>query len=160
MKLLLVEDDRIVRIPVRDALEAAGYAVTACADGSAALRAAESESCDIVLSDVRLPGLDGISLFRRLRQVQPDVAVLLMTAHADTADAVAVMREGARDYILKPFEMDEPCSESDASVRSSSSAGRWRRVGSPPRLRAIRSEASPRPCGGCSSRPKPPRRAT
>ena len=107
MKLLLVEDDRLVRIPVRDALEAAGYAVTACADGSAALRAAESESCDIVLSDVRLPGLDGIALFRKLRQVQPDVAVLLMTAHADTADAVAVMREGARDYILKPFEMDE-----------------------------------------------------
>lgn len=107
MKLLLVEDDRIVRIPVRDRLAAAGYAVTECADGAAALRAAESEAFDIVLSDVRLPGLDGISLFRKLRQVQPDVAVLLMTAHADTDDAVSVMREGARDYIQKPFEIDE-----------------------------------------------------
>jgi DNA-binding NtrC family response regulator len=56
---------------------------------------------------VRLPGLDGISLFRKLRQLQPDVAVLLMTAHADTEDAVSVMREGARDYILKPFEIEE-----------------------------------------------------
>src|SRR6266540_1998439 len=107
MKLLLVEDDRIVRIPVRDALRAAGYAVTECADGSSALRASESEAHDIVLSDVRLPGLDGISLFRKLRQFQPDVAVLLMTAHADTEDAVSVMREGARDYILKPFEIEE-----------------------------------------------------
>ena len=107
MKLLLAEDDRIVRVPVRDALQAAGYAVTECADGSAALRAAESEAFDIVLSDVRLPGLDGISVFRKLRQVQPDIAVLLMTAHADTDDAVSVMREGARDYILKPFEIEE-----------------------------------------------------
>ncbi|MBI5068324.1 MAG: sigma-54-dependent Fis family transcriptional regulator [Deltaproteobacteria bacterium] len=107
MKLLLAEDDRIVRIPVRDALRAAGFAVTDCGDGAAALRAAEAEAHDIVLSDVRLPGLDGISLFRKLRQVQPDVAVLLMTAHADAADAVAVMREGARDYIVKPFEIEE-----------------------------------------------------
>jgi two-component system response regulator AtoC len=107
VKLLLVEDDRIVRIPVRDALGAAGYTVTECADGAAALRAVESEAFDIVLSDVRLPQLDGISLFRKLLRAQPDVAVLLMTAHADTSDAVAVMREGARDYLLKPFDMDE-----------------------------------------------------
>jgi len=107
MKLLLAEDDRIVRIPVRDALRAAGYEVADCADGNAALRAAEAEAYDIVLTDVRLPGLDGIALFRKLRQVQPDVAVLLMTAHADAEDAVAVMREGARDYIVKPFEIEE-----------------------------------------------------
>ena len=107
MRVLLAEDDRIVRIPVRDALKAAGFAVTDCADGSAALRLAEAEAYDIVLSDVRLPGMDGIALFRRVRQVQPDVAVLLMTAHADAEDAVAVMREGARDYIVKPFEIEE-----------------------------------------------------
>jgi DNA-binding response OmpR family regulator len=62
MKLVLVEDDRIVRIPVRDRLQAAGFAVTECADGSAALRAAELEAQGIVLSDVRLPGMDGIAL--------------------------------------------------------------------------------------------------
>jgi DNA-binding NtrC family response regulator len=107
MKLLLVEDDRAVRIPVRDALRAAGYEVTDCSDGLSALRAAESEAFGIVLTDVRLPQLDGITLFRRLRQIQPGAAVLLMTAHADTQDAVSVMREGARDYIQKPFELDE-----------------------------------------------------
>ena len=68
-KLLLVEDDRIVRITVRDALAKAGYRVTDLADGAAALRAAEAERFDIVLTDVRLPGLDGIALFRRIRQL-------------------------------------------------------------------------------------------
>ncbi len=67
-KLLLVEDERIVRITV-DALAKAGYRVTDLADGAAALRAAEAERFDIVLTDVRLPGLDGIALFRRIRQL-------------------------------------------------------------------------------------------
>jgi two-component system response regulator AtoC len=106
-RLLLVEDERIVRITVRDAVAKAGYRVTDLADGAAALRAAEAERFDIVLTDVRLPGVDGIALFRRIRQIHPDAAVLLFTAHAELQDAVAVMREGARDYIEKPFEMDE-----------------------------------------------------
>jgi DNA-binding NtrC family response regulator len=106
-RLLLVEDDRLVRITVRDALARAGYRVTEHSDGAAALRAAEVERFDIVLSDVRLPGLDGITLFRKIRELHPDAAVLLFTAHAELADAVAVMREGARDYIQKPFEMEE-----------------------------------------------------
>ena len=107
MRLLLVEDDRILRIPVRDALTAAGFEVQDLGDGAAALRAAESQPFDVVLSDVRLPGLDGLGLLRRLRVIQPDLAVLLMTAHADAGDAVAAIREGARDYIVKPFELDE-----------------------------------------------------
>jgi DNA-binding NtrC family response regulator len=107
VKLLLAEDDRIVRITVGDALEEAGYAVTPCADGTAAIQALEREPFDLVLTDVRLPGVDGIAIFRRARTVQPDAAVVLMTAFADADDAVAVMREGARDYLQKPFEMEE-----------------------------------------------------
>ncbi|MHB8874634.1 MAG: sigma-54-dependent transcriptional regulator [Myxococcaceae bacterium] len=107
MNLLLVEDDRVVRVTARFALEAAGYQVTECADGTSALRAIEESLFDLVLSDIRLPGLNGIELFRRLRQLQPGAAVVLMTAYANTDDAVAVMREGARDYVLKPFEIDE-----------------------------------------------------
>jgi two-component system response regulator AtoC len=106
-KLLLVEDERLVRITVRDALARAGYQVTDLADGAAALRAVEAERFDIVLTDVRLPGVDGIALFRRIRQLHPESAVLLFTAHAELHDAIAVIREGARDYIEKPFEMDE-----------------------------------------------------
>ncbi|HET7826606.1 MAG TPA: sigma-54 dependent transcriptional regulator [Anaeromyxobacter sp.] len=107
MKLLLAEDDRIVRITVRDALVDAGYAVTERADGTSALEALRAEAFDIVLTDVRLPGVDGIALFREARRGNPRCAVVLMTAFADADDAVAVMREGARDYVQKPFEMDE-----------------------------------------------------
>ncbi len=107
MKVLLAEDDRIVRITVRDALEEAGFQVVACADGFEAGHHLETGSIDILLSDVRLPGVDGISLFRRARRRPGEPAVVLMTAYADTEDAVAVMREGARDYLLKPFEMDQ-----------------------------------------------------
>jgi two-component system, NtrC family, response regulator AtoC len=107
VKLLLAEDDRIVRITVRDALVDAGYAVTERADGTSALEALRAEVFDIVLTDVRLPGVDGIALFRSARRENPRCAVVLMTAFADADDAVEVMREGARDYVQKPFEMDE-----------------------------------------------------
>ncbi len=107
LKLLLVEDDRIVRIPVRDALEDAGYLVTDCADGASAQRLLTSEPFDVVLSDVRLPGVDGLALFRLARGLQPPPAVVLMTAFADTEHAITAMREGVRDYVLKPFDMDE-----------------------------------------------------
>jgi DNA-binding NtrC family response regulator len=107
LKLLLAEDDRIVRITVRDALEEAGYSLTECADGTAALAALEREPFDLVLTDVRLPGVDGLTIFRRTRRAQPDAGIVLMTAFADADDAVAVMREGARDYVQKPFEIEE-----------------------------------------------------
>jgi DNA-binding NtrC family response regulator len=107
VKLLLAEDDRIVRITVRDALEDSGYEVTECADGAAALEGLEREPFDIVLTDVRLPFVDGLTLFRRARRAQPDAAVVLMTAFADAESAVTVMREGARDYVQKPFEIEE-----------------------------------------------------
>ncbi|MBI5496153.1 MAG: sigma-54-dependent Fis family transcriptional regulator [Deltaproteobacteria bacterium] len=106
-RLLLVEDDRVVRVTLRDALVDAGYQVDACADGNAGWAAAQRESFDIVLCDVRLPGLDGIALMRRLREADPGLAVVLMTAYADYKDAVEVMRAGARDYVVKPFEMEE-----------------------------------------------------
>lgn len=107
VKLLLVEDDRIIRITVRDALEETGYQVTECADGAEAARLLGAVAFDILLTDVRLPGTDGIELFRLARGLSPAPEVVLMTAYADTDDAVRVMRDGARDYVLKPFAMDE-----------------------------------------------------
>jgi DNA-binding NtrC family response regulator len=105
--VLLAEDDRIVRVTVRDALEESGYTVVECADGSSAANALDREAFDLVVTDVRLPGVDGLTLFRRARALQPDAGVVVMTAFADAEDAVAVMREGARDYLQKPFEMEE-----------------------------------------------------
>ena len=107
MRVLLVEDDRAVRITVRDALEDAKHQVAECAHGEAALSAMKRESFDLLLTDVRLPGVDGISLFRDMRARQPDCATILMTAYSRVDDAVAVIQEGATDYITKPFDIDE-----------------------------------------------------
>jgi DNA-binding NtrC family response regulator len=107
VRLLLVEDDRVVRVTLRDALASAGFEVTEAADGVAARDAIERDLFDLVLTDVRLPGVSGLELFRAVRRRQPSAGVVLMTAWANTDDAVTVMREGARDYITKPFEMDE-----------------------------------------------------
>ncbi|MCC7385866.1 MAG: sigma-54-dependent Fis family transcriptional regulator [Deltaproteobacteria bacterium] len=107
MKVLLVEDDRIIRITLRDALEDAGYDVAECSDGGRAQERLRAEPFDLLLSDVRLPGCDGVSLFRTARALPSPPAVVLMTAYADTETAVQVMREGARDYVLKPFNLDE-----------------------------------------------------
>jgi DNA-binding NtrC family response regulator len=107
MRILLVEDDKAVRITVRDALEEAGYKVVEYADGPSALAAIERESFDLLLTDIRLPGMDGISLFRHLRSAQPDCPAILMTAYGRVEDAVNVIQEGAHDYITKPFDIDE-----------------------------------------------------
>ena len=106
MRILLVEDDRPVRVTVRDALEEAGHTVLAVADGQQALAAIDAESVDLLLTDVRLPHVDGLTLFARFREVQPDAAALVMTAYGRVEDAVEVMRRGAHDYITKPFDID------------------------------------------------------
>jgi len=107
MRILLVEDDRAVRITVRDALEEAGHQVVDRPDGTAGLASLEQSGFDLLLTDVRLPGVDGISLFHRLRALQPDCAAILMTAFGQVRDAVDVIRAGAQDYISKPFDIDE-----------------------------------------------------
>ena len=107
MRILLVEDDRLVRIPLRDALEDAGHSVVEAVDGTAALAAIASEPFDLLLSDIRLPGANGLEIFNRLRDRQPDCAAILMTAYGRVEDAVEVIRDGASDYITKPFDTTE-----------------------------------------------------
>ncbi|WP_095156956.1 sigma-54 dependent transcriptional regulator [Pseudomonas sp. Irchel 3E13] len=104
IKVLLVEDDRSLRQALGDTLELGGF--TYCAVGSAeeALEAVSKEAFSLVVSDVNMPGMDGHQLLARLRATQPQLPVLLMTAHAAVERAVDAMRQGAADYLVKPFE--------------------------------------------------------
>ena len=104
IKVLLVEDDRSLRQALGDTLELGGF--TYCAAGSAeeALERVAAESFSLVVSDVNMPGMDGHQLLARLRAVQPQLPVLLMTAHAAVERAVDAIRQGAADYLVKPFE--------------------------------------------------------
>lgn len=112
--VFLVEDDAAVRKGCEQALSLADIPVRGFADGEAMLAALAAGNPALVVTDVRLPGKDGLSLLRELRQHDRELPVLLMTGHGDVAMAVESMREGAYDFIEKPF----PSERLIAAVRS------------------------------------------
>jgi two-component system response regulator MprA len=105
--ILVVDDDELIAAALRRALEYQGYEVTVAPDGPAALVRAGRARPDVVVLDVMLPGLDGISVCQRLRVDAPDLMVLLLTARDATADRVAGLDAGADDYLVKPFASEE-----------------------------------------------------
>jgi two-component system response regulator FlrC len=104
VKVLLVEDDRALREALGDTLELGGYPYRAVDCAEAALRALDEESFGLLVSDVNMPGMDGHALQVLVRQRYPQVPVLLMTAFGAVERAVEAMRQGAVDYLVKPFE--------------------------------------------------------
>ncbi|MEG5265763.1 sigma-54 dependent transcriptional regulator [Pseudomonas sp. JDS28PS106] len=104
IKVLLVEDDRSLREALGETLELAGYGYRAVGSAEEALVAVEQEPFSLVISDVNMPGMDGHQLLAELRQRFAHLPVLLMTAHGAVERAVDAMRQGAADYLVKPFE--------------------------------------------------------
>ncbi|EIK53985.1 two component, sigma-54 specific, transcriptional regulator, Fis family protein [Stutzerimonas stutzeri TS44] len=103
-RILLVEDDHALREALGDTLELGGHVYRAVASAEAALQALREEAFGLVVSDVNMPGMDGHELLGVIRQRHPQVPVLLMTAFGAIERAVDAMRQGAVDYLLKPFE--------------------------------------------------------
>ena len=104
IKVLLVEDDHALREALADTLLLAGHDFKAVGSAEDALLAVAGESFSLVVSDVNMPGMDGHQLLSRLRASHPQLPVLLMTAHGAVERAVDAMRQGAADYLVKPFE--------------------------------------------------------
>ncbi|KKA08601.1 Fis family transcriptional regulator [Pseudomonas ogarae] len=104
IKVLLVEDDRALREALADTLVLAGHDYAAVGSAEEALLAVGREAFSLVVSDVNMPGMDGHQLLGLLRARQPQLPVLLMTAHGAVERAVDAMRQGAADYLVKPFE--------------------------------------------------------
>jgi two-component system response regulator FlrC len=102
--VLVVEDDAALREALLDTLRAAGLAALAAADASSALHLLASEDIGLVISDVHMPGANGYELLSSIKRLRPYLPVVLMTAYGTVAQAVAAMREGATDYIVKPFD--------------------------------------------------------
>jgi DNA-binding NtrC family response regulator len=102
--ILLVDDERSVREVLKMALEAWGYAVWLAEDGEEALSILETKKPNLVLSDVIMPRIDGLTLLRRLKECNPQMAVILFTAHPILADTVSAMKEGAADVLTKPID--------------------------------------------------------
>ncbi len=107
LEILLADDEPSIRLTVADALEDLGHRVVTAADGAEAAALLEENIFDVVISDIRMPKIDGMTLFRTLREKSPHTDVILMTAYAAVADAVEALKEGAHDYLTKPFDIDE-----------------------------------------------------
>ena len=106
-RILLAEDDEIMRITLSDWLVKNGWSVDEAEDGKKALSLIKKNTYQLVLSDIRMPGLDGQQLLEQVKEQAPGTDVILMTAYGGTEDAVACLKMGAADYILKPFDMDD-----------------------------------------------------
>ncbi|MCS7090055.1 MAG: sigma-54 dependent transcriptional regulator [Verrucomicrobiota bacterium] len=106
-RILIVDDDPGQRSLLESFLRSQGYATLTASSGEEALSLLQSQSVDLLISDVRMPGLSGLETLRRARQQNARIPVLLVTAYADIREAVGAMRDGALNYLPKPIDLDE-----------------------------------------------------
>lgn len=129
--ILLIDDEAIALTNLSHVLRKEGYVVTACKDGEAGLAALAQGAYDLVLTDLKMPGLDGMEVLRRVQAEHPQVPVIMITGHATLDSAVAAMKAGAFHYLAKPFRL----AEAREVVRSALELARVRRENEELRLR-------------------------
>lgn len=102
-KILLAEDNEIMRISIYDKLKKHGWHVDEAEDGLKAMALFERHQYHLIISDIRMPGLDGLTLLQNVHRQSPDTDVIIMTAYGSVDDAIDCLRKGAAEYILKPL---------------------------------------------------------
>jgi DNA-binding response OmpR family regulator len=105
--ILIVDDENTLRYFLRRTLQAEGYRVSEAADGQTALDLLEQEAFDLALVDLRMAGVDGLEVMRQFRQRSPNTQIIIMTGYASVPSAVEALRQGAHDYLTKPFSIEE-----------------------------------------------------
>ncbi len=105
--LLIADDDPVALALLAEVLGGEGYAVRSAPSGAECLRLAESEPFDLAIVDLRMPGVDGLEVTRRLGALQPGIGVIILTAFATIDTAIEAIRQGASDYLSKPFRMEQ-----------------------------------------------------
>lgn len=106
-KILIIEDEPTMRIGMTHLLSSSGYHVKSCKDGEEGIATIEREAFDLVITDMRLPGFDGLSVLKRVKALSPSTGVIIITAYAEVKTAVQAIKDGAFDYVSKPFSNDE-----------------------------------------------------
>src|SRR5262245_53235572 len=117
MRLLLVEDSARLQRTLKEGLSRARHAVDVASDGEEGLRMAQENEYDVVILDVMLPGIDGISVLGRIRELGNDTHVLVLTARDTLNDKLQAFATGADDYLVKPFAFEELLARLQALVR-------------------------------------------
>ncbi len=107
IRILLIDDEAIALTNLSHVLQREGYAVTACKDGESGLAELRKADFDLVLTDLKMPGIDGMEVLREVRAHHPDVPVIMITGHASLDSAVEAMKAGAYHYLAKPFRLAE-----------------------------------------------------
>lgn len=105
--ILLIDDEKIALLNLTHVLEQEGYRVTACLDGESGLQAMQQTPFDLVLTDLCMPGIDGMEVLQHIKATTPDVPVIMITGHASLDSAINAMKAGAYHYIAKPFRLAE-----------------------------------------------------
>src|SRR5258708_37772620 len=100
--IMVVDDEGAIRYSISKTLQRVGYQVSAAASGEEALEMLEEQNFDVVLTDIRMPGLTGVELLAKIKEKAPDSIVILMTGYASLGTAVESLRLGAHDYLIKP----------------------------------------------------------
>ena len=106
-QVLIVDDDHQLRMSFERLLAAEGYVVRTASSGEAGIAAVREEAPDVVIMDVRMPGISGLEAYAALREIEPRLPVIIMTAYGTTDIAIEATKMGAFDYILKPFDIPD-----------------------------------------------------
>lgn len=106
-KLLVVDDEPSVRTSLEGILEQEGHLVTTAASGEEALAAMDGDVFDLILVDLKMPGIDGLEVMAAAKRMMPDAVVIILTAYGTVDSAVGALRQGAHDYLLKPCSVQE-----------------------------------------------------
>ncbi len=106
-KILVVDDEPIVCLSLANWLQEENYLAKAVQDGPSAIEAIKEQNWDIVLLDLKMPGMDGLEVLRKIKEIAPQIVIIMMTAYASVPSSVQAMKEGAYDYIIKPLDVEE-----------------------------------------------------
>ena len=106
MRALIIDDEQYVRLVLEHTLREEGCDVVVASDGNAGIVALQSETFDCVITDLRMPGIDGLNVLAWVRDHQPEVEVVMLTGHGDVKDAVEAIKQGAWDFLIKDTPFD------------------------------------------------------
>ncbi|HRU70396.1 MAG TPA: sigma-54 dependent transcriptional regulator, partial [Kiritimatiellia bacterium] len=121
-KILIVDDEARILLLLQSLLKANGYDAVTAKDGSSALETVRNGDYDLVITDLRMSPMDGLTLFKEIKVLRPELPVILLTAYASVETAIEAMKNGAFDYLSKPFKVDEMLDTVKRAIESSRNA--------------------------------------
>ena len=123
-RILVVDDELSIRISLGDLLRCDGYQVEVAENAESALEMLKTQSFDLLMVDVKMPGMDGLEMLKRTKRDDPDTTVVMMTAYGSIDSAVQAMKLGAIDYVIKPFDPKKDWSTRQADFQERVNAAR------------------------------------